>query len=387
MRSRNNRIDDIEALRAFAVLFTIFGHIKYLFPWGNKHLQTLDAYFGFWTGVDLFFAISGFVIARDLLGRLDASKTTESYWRVCFAFWIRRAFRIWPTAWFWSLFIIILSIAFNKRHEFGTLSQQLADFTSIIMHVANFHFWHCQAYGLTSECGMAAPWWSLSLEEQFYILLPFSVFIFRNKLPIVLLVIIALQIFIPRPVWSFMWVIRTDAICFGVALAMFSRSNLYSIIEPKFMSKAKVSIPVLALLIFMLASMPSTWDGKLNPVPFSTGMIAIISLILVFIGSYGKGYIVKNRAIKSVLLWIGSRSFALYLIHGITIGLTIVIWKHIEPENVKFDSSYTLKFFATWLVMTLVLAECNFRFIETPLRNMGKRFAKEMEKEGGSLGG
>lgn len=67
-----SKINDIEALRAIAVLITIADHFGSLFTWGNDTLHKIDIYFGFWTGVDLFFAISGFVIARDLLVRLSA---------------------------------------------------------------------------------------------------------------------------------------------------------------------------------------------------------------------------------------------------------------------------------------------------------------------------
>jgi len=49
----SGRIDDIEALRAVAILITIFGHLQYLFS-ENAMLHTADMYFGLWSGVDLF---------------------------------------------------------------------------------------------------------------------------------------------------------------------------------------------------------------------------------------------------------------------------------------------------------------------------------------------
>ena len=58
-------IDDIEILRGFAVLLVIVEHMQHnLFTWATPTLNRLYTYLGGWTGVDLFFAISGFVIAR-----------------------------------------------------------------------------------------------------------------------------------------------------------------------------------------------------------------------------------------------------------------------------------------------------------------------------------
>jgi peptidoglycan/LPS O-acetylase OafA/YrhL len=88
------RIDDVEALRVIAIAFTLLQHLEYLFPWGNDLLIRKDNYVALYTGVDLFFAISGFVIERDLLGRLDSAEPSEAKFRSVVAFWIRRVDRI-----------------------------------------------------------------------------------------------------------------------------------------------------------------------------------------------------------------------------------------------------------------------------------------------------
>src|SRR5579885_546467 len=97
------RIDDIEALRAVAILFVVFSHLPALLTWPNSKLDYLHNYFAFWTGVDLFFAISGFVIARELVPKLAAAAdgSSEQVWRIILAFWIKRAWRILPSAWTW----------------------------------------------------------------------------------------------------------------------------------------------------------------------------------------------------------------------------------------------------------------------------------------------
>ena len=69
------RISDIEVLRGFAVLVVVAHHSRInLFSWEAPWLESLATYFGGWVDVDLFFAISGFVIARTLLPQLQASQ-------------------------------------------------------------------------------------------------------------------------------------------------------------------------------------------------------------------------------------------------------------------------------------------------------------------------
>jgi len=80
------KIADIELLRGFAILFVLMEHLRInLFTWNTPAIDHLLAYFRFWSGVDLFFVISGFVIARSLLPKSPGlptfipSQTPRSY--------------------------------------------------------------------------------------------------------------------------------------------------------------------------------------------------------------------------------------------------------------------------------------------------------------------
>ncbi|MGI4764086.1 MAG: acyltransferase family protein, partial [Janthinobacterium lividum] len=79
-------ISDIEVLRACAVLLVIFAHTFFLFPWSNSYYNILATYIVGWPGVDLFFCISGYVIARDLLRSRAEAANTEGFlgWAVPF---------------------------------------------------------------------------------------------------------------------------------------------------------------------------------------------------------------------------------------------------------------------------------------------------------------
>jgi peptidoglycan/LPS O-acetylase OafA/YrhL len=377
---KHGRIDDIEALRAVAVVITIAGHIRFLFKWDNAHLIALDTYVSLWSGVDLFFAISGFVIARDLLARYDSSQTQEQFWRETFAFWTRRAFRIWPTAWFWASMIVAMSIIVGAKYWPATHTA-FADLAAVMMHVVNVHLWTCANHVSDAVCGNTAVYWSLSLEEQFYLALPLVFLIVPRKLFVPLLFAsVAFQFFIPRPVWSLGWVLRTDGLLLGVLIAIFERSSIYSLTLPAFMKKRRYSIPTLLALFFLLIEIPSNLAGKSDIVPFSTGLTAVVAAAIVLISSHDQDVIARPSLFKPVLMWVGSRSYGIYLIHAFCLSLTAQIWAWVEPAGTVFGPNYTLRYLVMFFGLTFGLAELNYRLIETPLRKRGRIIADKFAR-------
>ncbi|ANB71480.1 hypothetical protein AYM40_03175 [Paraburkholderia phytofirmans OLGA172] len=370
----HRRIDDIEALRAFAVLFTVIEHVRYVLSWGNHYVYIFDLFFSATTGVDLFLCISGFVIARSLLRTLDSASDNETFWRRVFAFWVRRVFRIWPTSIFWVTAIVACGVIFRHAGYFGHFRENLADFAAVVTQTANFHMVGCLP---RSECGNAGPWWSLSLEEQFYILLPFAAFLFRRKIAYFMVLVVVAQIFLHRPSWTYGWVFRTDALALGVLLAIFANTKLREAVNPKFLANRLYAIPIVAVLLVLMASMPDA-ARKISSVPFSTGMVAIIASVLVFIASFDGDYIAKGPIAKTVLLWIGSRSYSIYLIHWFSIQATKTIWWFVEPARTVFDGRYTLRYLLVWIALTVILSELNYRLLETPLRRKGADIARRI---------
>src|SRR3989344_5391368 len=91
----SKRIDEIECLRAIAILFTLFHHVPlYLFVEPTAYLIKIYSHFTFWGGVDLFFVISGFVIMKSFSNQLKNSN--NAYGKSAKIFWIKRCFRILP---------------------------------------------------------------------------------------------------------------------------------------------------------------------------------------------------------------------------------------------------------------------------------------------------
>ena len=102
------RIMDIEVLRAVAVLGVLFHHLQgSLFTDPVPLLERVHAWAQPWWGVDLFFAISGFVIARSLIPALQGCSTRQEYWEQTRNFWLRRAFRLLPSAWLWLALMLL----------------------------------------------------------------------------------------------------------------------------------------------------------------------------------------------------------------------------------------------------------------------------------------
>jgi peptidoglycan/LPS O-acetylase OafA/YrhL len=311
------------------------------------------------------------VIGRSLLPGLLKQSRGERYWREVGAFWIRRIYRILPSAWLWIAIMIACTFCFNHSGAFKSFWPNFADAIAGMLHVANFHH-YAQMHG-EAEWGANSVYWSLSLEEQFYIALPLLVLVSQRRLNTVLILLVLLQLFLPREQGSLLWELRTDALLLGVLIAQFSLSSTYRVFEPVVMRKKLVRPALIWLALIALIAVPST---TLTIAPFYTGMLAIVSVLLVWLASYDRGYVMATGRLKSTLLWVGKRSFAIYLIHVLAYRATNEIWFRIEPVGTQFNATYTLRFFLTAVLLMALLAELNYRFVETPLRRIGAKKAQ-----------
>jgi peptidoglycan/LPS O-acetylase OafA/YrhL len=155
------------------------------------HLGWLD---GGFLGVDLFFALSGFLITTLLVGTLLPSASTRRPWRDDLRelgrFWARRARRLMPAV---SVLIIVV---LGWLAVWGTPSQQSlgrSDAAWALPYLAN---WHLIAlardyWGAVTEASVFNHLWSLAIEEQFYLVWPVVVLVaLRRRAPIASLAVI-----------------------------------------------------------------------------------------------------------------------------------------------------------------------------------------------------
>lgn len=370
------RIDDIEVLRGVAILLALIEHMHVnLITWKDPFFSTFFTYWGGWAGVDLFFAISGYVIAKDLVPKLQQTDNRLQYLNITIAFWIRRFWRIIPSAWTWLLLILLATLFLNQSGAWGTFQANFETVIAALFQVANLHVVVGYEHGFM---GAAFPYWSLSLEEQFYLLLPFIVMLSGRYLPYVLGALILFQFLQVRDTlyWS---MIRSDALFLGVLLALWSKTPSYKLFDPViFQSNWFLRFLIIGVLLLGIATAGSQW---LNVIDHHYSLIAVIAVLLVLIASYDKDYIAGVIPfLKKPFIWIGTRSYALYLIHMPAYLLTREIWYRIEPPGTVFDSSYTLKFLLTAAAILVICADLNYRFLETPLRERGIGIASRVRK-------
>ena len=154
---------DVQGLRAVAILLVVLYH------------AAIPGISGGYVGVDVFFVISGFVITGVLLRERVATRRTSIV-----AFYGRRARRIIPAA---SLVIIVTVVA--AYHYLGALTghETAVDGQWAALFLANFHFAASQTNYLASQQPPSAlqNFWSLAVEEQFYIVYP-TIFLVTARL-------------------------------------------------------------------------------------------------------------------------------------------------------------------------------------------------------------
>lgn len=366
-----NRIEDIELLRGLAVLFVVVYHASTtLMTWTTPALTRFYSYFGGGFGVDLFFAISGFVIARDLVPRLQGSNDLLSALRITLAFWTRRAWRLLPSAWLWLAIILIAAIGFNQSGTFGNFRTNFEATIAAALHVANIRF---AELFMQWDYGASFVYWSLSLEEQFYLAFPFLIIFSRRLLPYALIGIVLLQLFTFRTPMLMMF--RTDALALGILIALWSACPSYKLFQPNFLTHGLWGPAVLTGLLTCLAALGT---DQLRIVSIRVGMIALLCAVLVLIASYDRDFLCPRGAFKRLMIWLGTRSYAIYLIHVPAFFFTREIWYRLYPDQTDFGDWFFYPFVLTAGALIIVLSELNYRLIECPLRERGKHIAQHM---------
>lgn len=101
--------------------------------------------------------------------------------------------------------------------------------------------------------------------------------------------------------------------------------------------------------------------------------VAVISIVLVWLASYDQGIFLRFPPVRAAMLWIGSRSYAIYLIHVPTyLFVRELQYRLLGSSEITSTTHLAVAWPAAWL-LTALLAELNFRFVESPLRRFGVR--------------
>ncbi|GAA5179044.1 acyltransferase [Niveibacterium umoris] len=355
------RIDDIEVLRGIAILCVLVQHIPDIFPWSVSPSD--PPRLGWWVGVDIFFAVSGYVIARQLLPALAAAANPEARWSVIRAFWIRRAWRLLPAAWLWLALILMAVCLFNESGVFGDLQTNLEATAAGVFQYANVRL--DRVFGV-KPYGVSFPYWSLSLEEQFYLVLPLLVLLCGRRLLWLLLLIVLVRFAIGNLGSAF----RVEGLALGVLVAIAQQHNRLAV--PDWFGRLP---PWVRLALIPAVLWPMLLLGKVtgSSPPPTQGIIALFATALLVIAAQDRGLLRLPRPLHGVVLWFGSRSYSLYLAQIPIFWATRELW--FRAGVTSPGNGDALRFGMTACVLLIVAVELSWRFVEQPLRRYGAALA------------
>lgn len=373
----NRRIDEIEFLRAVAIIYTMVAHATVLFGWYGAAIDGFQRSFNLGSGVDLFFVISGFVITRSFLRR--PARERGGFGSAAFPFWIRRAFRILPAAWFWLAFSLIGAAHFYTIGVYTNYAAVYSDARAAFFQVANFHGWFCGLnMAVCADGGIPnGIYWTLSLEEQFYFLFPLTMLLLPRKFLVPVLATVALAQMSLVRTSGILVLIRCDGLIVGVLLALASELPAYQKFEPRFLAR-----PALRLTFFYAMLIGIAFFSAQNFQPTARGhglaLAAVIGGLWVFVASFDKGYAFPKSQLDPILMWIGSRSYALYLCHFSAYCVTQEMWFRLG--RLGLSSTANFRYSISAAVLLFVFAEGTYRYIEMPFRRMGYRVAADIAR-------
>ena len=384
---------DIEFLRAVAILMTLFQHAEVLVYWRDSVYWNVRHYFDFWTGVDLFFCVSGFVITRSLMLSFPATAADGDrlisprlgWKKTAGAFWIRRAWRLWPAAWLWVVVSLLCAAFFNRSGIFGAVDRMAWDALAAVLHFANFHWAGCYR-GALQDCNFVETaqivtflptgwnlviYWSLSLEEQFYLLAPLLLLALPRRYVLAgIALLLALQAPLARAPLGVAWFFRTDAILMGVALAWAAHAGFGQWRNDRLPTKRMV-VPVLSIgLITLLAWLAASPRAAQPGAAFA---IALVCAALVWVAGHDRSVLIPGGRLRSLFVWLGARSYSLYLTHLVAFFLTREIWFRLG--GVQGDAR-TVLYFATAALLLLACSELSYSLVESPMRRKGREIAR-----------
>lgn len=297
MKSEKNI--SMQCLRAIAVILVVMQHYKGRLPTTQDFLNLFTIYSP-WAGVDIFLAISGFLICNSIRMELQTNKNKLVAAK---KFSLRRIKRLIPALLVGLVVSVIASLVAKNFPNHDIYSVTRGAFAAIF-GVANFYWSACVNGGLT-ECGTAdfnGVTWSLSLEWQLYAFafLSFAYLGIRKGLMIIVPICLLLSI-LSAPSFSFLWVTRGLSFFLGCLLADTMHSRNFKL--PKLVS---ILFLILGLTICLTA------PAKINNFAMlSLGVGSFLCLLSVI----SDNIFSPNSLVTKIMIWIGDRSYSIYLLH------------------------------------------------------------------------
>ena len=349
-------IPGLDGLRALAVTAVLLYHAD--MPW-------IPAGF---LGVDVFFVISGYLITSLLLS--ESRKTGRVDFR---RFWYRRVRRLLP-----ALFLMLGVVAFYTVVFLPSEASKLrSDLTASIFYVNNWwQIFHHQSYfAAAGRPPMLQHLWSLAVEEQFYLFWPMlfilGMFLFQRKRSRMLLAI-GIGIVVSTLLMAILYDplgdpsrvyygtdTRASTLLVGVALA-FAWSPWR--LQAKVGRGARyvldgIGIGALLALVWTVHNV-----NEFQPGLYRGGflVVAILAAMVIAVAVHPVGGLLNKFLSLPILIWIGKRSYGIYLWH----------WPVYMVTRPTLDVPLTgLPLLTIRIAITVTLAELSYRYVEQPIRH------------------
>lgn len=339
---------DINGLRAWAVMAVVLYHFA------------VPGFSGGFAGVDVFFVISGFLMAGIVVGGINRGNFS------LLNFYMARARRIIPALWVVVLVVLIIgafALMPSDYQKLGKHARESLFFTSNLRYLKESGY-----FDVSSHEKWLLHTWSLSVEWQFYIVYPIIIvllnkFFTSRKFMLVLHGVLFLVSFVISVCWvsnapeksfyllpSRAWELLLGGLLFFSGGLVFSR-------EVRLLLECCGLALILSVVVFVDASYP--WPGALALLPTA-------GATLVLLARHSNSLLTGSGLFQ----WLGERSYSIYLWHW---PLMVLI------------TYYELKNDALWvaaaIALSLVLSDFSYRFVENParrwlgLRSNAKAFA------------
>lgn len=347
---------NIQIARSLAIFMVVMQHYKIRMPTPDWYLNIFK-YVQFWPGVDIFLAISGFLMCKSLFKEISFNDG----WCTTFKrFLLKRSFRLYPVLIVWGLLTILISLIAGDRFYTNPVSE-LKTFISSLVAVSNFYLHHCVENGYLCSNASGGVTWSLSLEWQLYLALAVIVISFANykrALVVVFSLICFASIFIPAAEpqnMALAWWIRP--------IPFFIGAILYFLKERKIKSHSLISVAIFifAFIVLITAPLKANTQYVSLTIGISGGLIFYVFIT---------GFRFKNNFVTKHLNWIGDRSYSIYLCH-IPVMLFIATILELIENHHSMKFSY-ITFAIIYVVTMLVSSHITYKYVELN----GIRFAR-----------
>jgi peptidoglycan/LPS O-acetylase OafA/YrhL len=326
------RSREIQGLRALAVSLVLLFHAGWL-PGG-------------YIGVDVFYVISGFLITSIIINDADFSFKK---------FYVRRAKRLLPAAFF---VLAATAIAYWLIAPSGARAQFAKELLAGTWYLSNYFFayWANDYQNLGAEPSPLVHFWSLAVEEQFYIFWPLLLMLFtRKRKQLVIIVTLAsfffsIYLISVAPIFAF-YSLPTRAFELGLGALM----ALYGI-RAKLVNLGIVTILASALIFDESTKFPGF--PALLPILGAAMVIASINRSIEY-----RKFSVLAILNSKIAQTIGNWSYSIYLWHW---PLLVI-----PPIYLKRDLGDKEKLFI--IIFCIAIAAMTYKYVENPLRKMQSR--------------